>query len=275
MNRSNFLSGLLGGLVAVVIGAWSSSPPERSTPATSRRSSRQAPARADAPRCVEQRRRQVGGRHLQAGRAGRRVHPVAGRPADLQPVRLPAAAEGRGHRLGLRARTSRASSPRTRTWSTARARSGRLRQRQPRAGHDHGQGPLDRPRRDQGRPVEGGPGSRRSRWATPARPRSATPWSRSATRSATTTPSRRASSRRSSARSRPPTTSPSTRDPDRRGDQPRQLRRPAARQPGPGDRHQLPDRHERRQQGLGGHRLRDPGQPREDELSRSSRRAAR
>ena len=52
----------------------------------------------------------------------------------------------------------------------------------------------------------------------------------------------------------------SRRDPDRRGDQPRQLRRPAARRARPGDRHQLPDpllrrrQRRRRLRGLGGQR---------------------
>ena len=85
--------------------------------------------------------------------------------------------------------------------------------------------------------------------------------SRSATRSASPAPSPPASSRPCSARSRRPTASsiPNVIQTDA-VHQPRQLRRPAARRPGPRDRHQLPDRHRRQSQRLGRHRLRGPGQ---------------
>ena len=59
------------------------------------------------------------------------------------------------------------------------------------------------------------------------------------------------------------------RGPDRCLDQPRQLRRPAARRAGPRDRHQLPDRH-RRRPGLGRHRLRGAGQHRQGPSSRAA-----
>ena len=56
------------------------------------------------------------------------------------------------------------------------------------------------------------------------------------------------------------------RDPDRRRDQPRQLGRPAARQPRPRDRDQLPDRHGRRGWRLDRHRLRRADQHGQEDL---------
>ena len=64
-----------------------------------------------------------------------------------------------------------------------------------------------------------------------------------------------------SARSTPPTASRSRRDPDRRLDQPGQLRRPADRRPGPRDRHQLPDRHRRRRAARSGSASRSRSTP--------------
>ena len=100
--------------------------------------------------------------------------------------------------------------------------------------------PVARPRAPQGRP--GGATSRRCRSAIPRRSTSATRPTRSATPSASTTrfttgvvsALQRDLQRRTARRS--------TAAPDRRGDQPRQLRRPAPRLRGQGDRRQRADR---------------------------------
>ena len=102
--------------------------------------------------------------------------------------------------------------------------------------------PLRRRRRAPGRP--GSPRARaRCRSATRAASSSASRWPRSAARSATSTRSRSASSRpiRRSIPSLTTALQPRRRDPDRRADQPRQLRRPALRRARPRDRHQRPD----------------------------------
>ena len=76
--------------------------------------------------------------------------------------------------------------------------------------------------------------------------RSATPCTRSAPPTASKRPSPKASSRRSNREiAAPDGAKISRRDPDRRGAQPGQLRRAAARRTGRGDRRQLPDRQRR------------------------------
>ena len=91
---------------------------------------------------------------------------------------------------------------------------------------------------------------------------SASRWPRSAARSASRPRSRSASSRPPAARSTrsPPGYSRRRRDPDRRADQPRQLRRPALRRARARDRHQRADPRDVRQRRR--RRLRDPDQHR-------------
>ena len=123
---------------------------------------------------------------------------------------------------------------------------------------DRGLGPLQRHGRDQGR-TRAITRSRRCRSATPSRSSSASRWPRSAARSGTRTRSRSASSSADS-RSIPSLTSryDVSSDPDRRADQPRQLRWAAARRARPRDRDQRADPLRVRQRR--GRRLRDPDQ---------------
>ena len=147
----------------------------------------QAPLRREPP-SERQRRRPHRARHLQARRAGRRLHPRRGRAAHRVALRLRRArrAARRGHGLGLRHRHATARSSPTPTSSRAPRRS-RVQFADKKASTRRSSAATRRPtsRVLQGRPRRARPRSRCSS-ARPRTSRSATRRSRSATPSAST-----------------------------------------------------------------------------------------
>ena len=208
-SRSNFLSGLLGGLVVLILGAVLIATDVIDTGDTTREvvsgTGITQPANDDAS---DDNGRSVSDIYKDEGRGvvfiqARRASAPASSPRSACPR-----TRGHGHRLGLRGRQGRHDHhQRPRRGGRGRG-PGPLRrgQRRVRGRRGGGPRPVERPRRAEGRSRRTR-SSFRSRSATRRRSTSATRRSRSATRSASRARSPPASSRRSSARSRRPTAS--------------------------------------------------------------------